>query len=1263
MFIINKKSSPFANKIILLFFSSIVVLLVILSSVNYFAELNHLRKISNEKLENAMLMLNRSEEEHTETMSNILNALVINPDFTTPLRLRQRDLLLQNSEALHKTLSTNLGINHLYFIDTEGKVILRTHEPLLSGDTLKRTTFLKAKSTGLASSGIEKGEISYSLRVVKPVYENKNIIGFIELGRDLNHTKDHVRHLPGLDISVWLKAEESTNELTHKLPEYHNWLFVNGSNFNGHLAILNQISNTLKLTNSQYFNPTADSKNFRVGVYPFNDINEKSIGMVMLSLDTADDYQELQKLIYTTVLITIASLLISALIARNFALTLTRPLRNAAKELETIANGDYNKRLSISGSDEVSNISQATNNLLDSLQNTLTRNSKILETAIDGIIIIDESGIIESLNESGEKIFGYKKNELIGRNIKILMPENHAREHDNYLSRPNKSLSYVKGFSRELPGKHKDGHVFPMELAISDMELNGKPYYTAFLRDISERKRIERNLARYGRIVDGAWNEIYIFDAKSYLILEASHGAVVNLGYSKKEITTLHAYDIKPDFSYDSFSYMIKPLKSGITEQLIFKTSHQRKNGETYPVEIHLQLMNEEHFPVFIANVRDLSESVKAEEKILELARFPDDAINPTLKIDHTGVITYANKKSKLIRDSWNSQVGDAVPEEICQFIKITITTDSIQEVKITCDDIHYLLTLSPSPEQDSVYVYARDITQELKSEEEIRTHREHLEEMVEQRTNELVSATMLAEEANQAKSRFLANMSHEIRTPLTAITGYSEILKEGGQTDSQRDVIIDTIINSSNHLNELINDILDLSKIEANKLELEHITFNIRDLMSEINSLFNPQAKQKGLTFTIEYAPPVPDQITSDPLRLKQILFNFCSNAIKFTDQGDVTIRISYQQDSPKLTFEILDTGVGLTIDQVENLFQPFTQADASITRRYGGTGLGLALSRKLADLLGGSVQAKSKLGEGSCFTLSIPTEEIMRHSQNDNLNLKQSLSLDNVSIASKNDNVDQNQPIRGRILLVEDTPPIQDLIGLHLKKIGVDYVVAENGKVACDLAENEDFDLIFMDMQMPVMGGLEATRILRKNNFDKPIVALTANVLTSEKEACYSAGCNDFVTKPINRKILYDILYKFLVAKNHNMGHETVNKFSEKNSGLGSECNLKPIVSNLLEEEPDLQNLIENYAKSLEITIDKIQSSLEAENIDELKFLAHDLKGSSGGYGFPKLTEKAVQIEHAIKNNNIESIKPIINQIRNCCKQIIKGLNDHNI
>ncbi|MDH5258700.1 MAG: ATP-binding protein, partial [Gammaproteobacteria bacterium] len=548
-------------------------------------------------------------------------------------------------------------------------------------------------------------------------------------------------------------------------------------------------------------------------------------------------------------------------------------------------------------------------------------------------------------------------------------------------------------------------------------------------------------------------------------------------------------------------------------------------------------------------------------------------------------------------------------------------------------------------------------------SEEEIRTHREHLEEMVEQRTNELVSATMLAEEANQAKSRFLANMSHEIRTPLTAITGYSEILKEGGQTDSQRDVIIDTIINSSNHLNELINDILDLSKIEANKLELEHITFNIRDLMSEINSLFNPQAKQKGLTFTIEYAPPVPDQITSDPLRLKQILFNFCSNAIKFTDQGDVTIRISYQQDSPKLTFEILDTGVGLTIDQVENLFQPFTQADASITRRYGGTGLGLALSRKLADLLGGSVQAKSKLGEGSCFTLSIPTEEIMRHSQNDNLNLKQSLSLDNVSIASKNDNVDQNQPIRGRILLVEDTPPIQDLIGLHLKKIGVDYVVAENGKVACDLAENEDFDLIFMDMQMPVMGGLEATRILRKNNFDKPIVALTANVLTSEKEACYSAGCNDFVTKPINRKILYDILYKFLVAKNHNMGHETVNKFSEENNGLGSECNLKPIVSNLLEEEPDLQNLIENYAKSLEITIDKIQSSLEAENIDELKFLAHDLKGSSGGYGFPKLTEKAVQIEHAIKNNNIESIKPIINQIRNCCKQIIKGLNDHNI
>jgi len=391
------------------------------------------------------------------------------------------------------------------------------------------------------------------------------------------------------------------------------------------------------------------------------------------------------------------------------------------------------------------------------------------------------------------------------------------------------------------------------------------------------------------------------------------------------------------------------------------------------------------------------------------------------------------------------------------------------------------------------------------------------------------------ADAANQAKSEFLANMSHEIRTPLTAILGYSDMLRDMNQPKEDIEHEVESIIRSGAHLQRIINDILDLSKIEAGQLVIEHIEVAPAPILHDVESIFGARAREKGVEFKIEYEYPVPRRINSDPTRLKQIIFNLCGNAIKFTDSGSITVKMSYQAEKDKVKFQVTDTGIGMNEEEMSRLFKPFSQADSSTTRKYGGTGLGLCISRELTQKLGGEISVTSEKGKGTTFEFTVSTggcEDLkLAHAPED----MQTRREDEGAGIIKNS-------LFGHVLVVEDSPDNQDLITKYLIKAGATCEVVDNGLMAMQKAMTSKYDLIIMDVQMPIMDGLTATRKLRAEGYEGPIAILTANALKEDKEKCLKAGATNYLTKPIVVNKFYNVLKEHLQPMDSSSGKEHV-------------------------------------------------------------------------------------------------------------------------
>ena len=537
-----------------------------------------------------------------------------------------------------------------------------------------------------------------------------------------------------------------------------------------------------------------------------------------------------------------------------------------------------------------------------------------------------------------------------------------------------------------------------------------------------------------------------------------------------------------------------------------------------------------------------------------------------------------------------------------------------------------------------------------------------------------LKTAKEQTESANAAKSEFLANMSLDIRTLVNAIIGFSNMLAEKELTEEQKSLVCN-IKDSGKNLLQIIDYILNLSKIEAGKLDIEITDCPLGRLLGCVESLMLPQAKEKGLEFEIVRAGKIPAQIRTDPVRLYQCLTNLVNNAIKFTEKGHVYVSVALKTDNgvPYMQFNVEDTGVGIPAEKQKLIFEESYQAQNGTTRKFGGAGLGLTIVRKLSDLLGGKLSLTSQEGKGSVFSLVIPA----------GVDVEKQPSWDGqgVDAADSTEQESGDMPqFSGKALVAEDVKTNQVLMKLLLGQLGLQVTIAEDGKEAVDEAVSNNFDLIFMDIQMPSMDGYEATKTLRERGITTPIIAITASVMKGDEEKCISAGCDDCLSKPIDRIRLLHLVRKYISSESQSLS-DKIDSVRAKADELGQlcsggqlpprqwggtddACNSKGAISwaALMEaygQESMIEDIVTIFLEDCPQCVESLAYAVKSKNPKDISLYAHRLKGLAGHVTAKRLLEKAYRLECAGREEDVDVAASIFEEARDEFEKVISFLS----
>ncbi len=534
----------------------------------------------------------------------------------------------------------------------------------------------------------------------------------------------------------------------------------------------------------------------------------------------------------------------------------------------------------------------------------------------------------------------------------------------------------------------------------------------------------------------------------------------------------------------------------------------------------------------------------------------------------------------------------------------------------------------------------------------------------------ELGRAKEKAEAANQAKSDFLANMSHDIRTPMNAILGFTELLKRGyGKNGVEARKYLDTIHSSGKHLLELINDILDLSKIEAGHLEVEKLSCSPHAIVLEVVTVLGVRAREKGVALDFRTQGRVPETITSDPTCMRRIVTNLVGNAIKFTERGGVTVVLRLDSDGaePRMAIDVKDSGIGIAADKLDSVFESFTQADSSVTRRFGGTGLGLTISKRFARALGGDIVVASEYGKGSTFTVTVETGP-----------LRDIRMLAESELAAQVHQGGEAEVVRwtfppARVLIVDDGAENRELLRLVLIDAGLTVDEAENGQVAVDMVRTAVYDVVLMDMQMPVMDGFTATRHLREGGATMPILALTANAMKGAERSVLEAGCSGFVSKPVDLDQLVQTLAALLGGTRGVAAQPREALQAPQDAPQPPQAAAQPAViqteveasaqsvavpgvpvRSRLSGNRRLRPTIRKFAARLTEQLAAFEQAFRERDFAQLEQLGHWLKGAAGTVGYDDFTEPATLLEDAARERNVSALEGSMAGLRDLASRL---------